>query len=144
MKKLPYILFAWLLLGIASFARAETADLEAYLIYASNDPAPLDYHLDAVIPKLRSVLKFQNYELMGQGGGMVNSPGETTIDLGKGHSLEVKVKREKGERFRVEVRWIHGGKNMVSTAATVSRNQPLILGGVKHANGNLVVTLTVK
>ena len=143
MKRFFHIAIAWLALGVCS-AFAETADMDALLIYASNDPAPLDYHLDSVVPKLRSVLKFQNYELLGSGSGAVNSPGETTIDLGRGHSLEIRLKSERKDRFKVEVRWMHDGKVQVSTGATVGRNQPLILGGVKHANGNLVVTLTVK
>lgn len=143
MKRFWYIVAMFFALGVC-VARADTADMEAMLIYASNDPAPLDYHLDKVVPKLRSVLKFQNYELLGRGDGAINAPGETTIDLGKGHSLEVKVRPDKKDRFKVEVRWLHDGKVQVSTGATMGRNQPVVLGGVKHANGNLVVTLSLK
>ena len=143
MKKLAYILFAWFALGIAA-AHAETVDMEALLIRASNESAPLDYHLDAVVPKLRKIFQFQSYELLGQGSGAVNTPGETTIDLGKGHSLELKIRREKGDRFKAEVRWMHGGKALVSTSVSMSRNQPVILGGSKEGSGTLIVTLTAK
>lgn len=143
MKRFWYIVIALVGLSVLG-ARADTVQTEAMLIYASNDPAPLDYHLDKVVPKLRSVLKFQNYELLGHGDGAVNAPGETTIDLGKGHKLEVKVRPDKKDRFKVEVRWLHNDKVQVSTGATTGRNQPIVLGGIKHANGNLVVTLILK
>ncbi len=143
MKKLAYIVLAWFALGFAA-VRAETVDMEAFLIRASNESAPLDYHLDAVVPKLRKIFQFTGYELLGQGSGAVNTPGETTMDLGKGHSLELKIRREKGDRFKAEVRWVHDGKALVSTSVSMSRNQPVVLGGSKEGNGTLIVTLTAK
>lgn len=143
MKRIATIVLACLALA-ATTARAGVADMEAMLIYASNDPAPLNYKLDAVVPKLRAVLKFQNYELLGSGSASVNAPGNTTIDIGQGHSLDVKVKGGKGGSFNVEVHWLQNGKVLVGTGGTMGRKQPLVLGGVQHKNGKLVVTLTAK
>jgi len=143
MRKFWYILAASLVLG-ATTVSADVADMEALLIYASNDSAPLDYKLDPVVPRLRTVLKFQSYELIGSGSGAVHLPGTTTIDLGKGHSLEIKIKSEKKDRYKVEVKWIQDGKVLVSTGASMARNNPLVLGGVQYKNGKLVVTLIAK
>lgn len=143
MKRFWYIAAAWLMIGIAS-ANAETSNLEALLIRASNDSAPLDYHLDAVVPKLRKVFQFQSYELLGNGSGAVNVPGETTIDLSKGHSLDVKLRKDKGDKVKAEVRWMHDGKAVVSTSVAMAHNQPVVLGGVKSDGGTLIVTLTAK
>jgi hypothetical protein len=144
MKRFVHIMLAWLLVGIAT-AYAETpADLQALLIRASNGQAPLDYKLDAVVPKLRKVFQFQSYELIGSGSATITPPGETTIDLGKGHSLEIKLKREKGDRIKAEARWMQNGKVLVSTGTTMSGHQPLVLGGPKEGSATLIVTITVK
>lgn len=143
MKKLWHILAVCLALG-ATTVRSDVADVDAMLIYASNDSAPLDYKLDAVVPKLRSVLKFQSYELLGTGSGAIHVPGAISIDLGKGHSLDIKVAGDKGDRFKLDVNWMQDGKILVSTRAGVSRKSPLVLGGVPYKNGKLVVTLIAK
>ena len=70
--------------------------------------------------------------------------GETTIDLGKGHSLEVKLRKDKGDKVKAEVRWVRDGKAVVSTSVTMAHNQPVVLGGVKSDGGTLIVTLTAK
>lgn len=143
MKKIFYIMVAVLLCGVAT-ARAGVANMEALLIRASNDPAALNYKLDAVVPKLRKVFKFQSYDLIGEGNGSVNVPGSGTIDLGKGHSLEISLKGDKGDNYKAEIRWLQNGKVLFSTGAKMSRKEPLVLGGPKDGNGTLIITVTPK
>ena len=142
MKKFCVIALAWLAFGIAS-ANAETpVDLQALLIRASNEPAALNYKLDEVVPKLRQVFKFQNYDLIGEGSATITPPGQTTIDLGRGHSLEISIRHERG-RMRAEARWLHKGKVLLNTGAALGA-QPFIMAGPKEGDGTLIVTVTAK
>lgn len=143
MKKFLFIAVAFVLLSLVR-AEAGVRNFEAQLIRASNDSAPLNYKLDRVVPKLRKVFKFQSYDLIGEGSGSINVPGSGTIDLGKGHSLEMSVKGDKGDTYKAEIRWMKGGSVQFTTGARLSHGEPLVLAGPKDGNGTLIITVTPK
>ena len=134
-----------LLLTLSVAAKAQGgATVEAMLIRASNGSAPLDYRLDRVVPKLRKIFQFQSYELISLSSVGLTAPGQTSIALGKGHSIDIVARRE-GGKMKAEVRWIQGGKTLLSTGVTLAPNQPVILGGVPDGSGGtLIVALTAK
>ncbi len=141
MKTIIGILMAALVLGIVSPALAQQpVEVEAMLILASNEPAPLDRRLERVDYLLRPLLRFETYRLLGQGSVLLNAGGSTSVALGDGHVLYLQM----GRKGHVEVSWQRGDERLLSTSVGLQRNKPTILGGVPQGDGRLIVTLMVK
>lgn len=130
-----------LMLGVAS-VEAQPIEVEAMLILASNEPAPLDRRLERVDYLLRPVLRFETYRLMGQSTVLLNPESSMTLALGDGHVLYLRTGRDR--KNRVEVSWQRGDTRLLSTAVNLQRGRPTILGGVPQGDGKLIVTLMVK
>ena len=140
------VLFAAVCL-LASWARAQSDDLlsvNAILIRASNDPAPLDTRLDVIEYKLRRLFQFEHYRFMGEGTATLGLPGESVLSIGSGNRMEIHVFHADGSRVRTQVRWLKDEQVLLSTTVVMSRNVPVVLGGVPDGNGTLIVALTVK
>jgi hypothetical protein len=139
-------LFVFLLVAVlpatAPSALAQPMEIEAMLILASNEPAPLDRRLERVDYILRPLLRFETYRWLGQGAVLVNTPGAATIALGDGHFVQLRTGRSRGSH--VEVTWMRGDERLLSTSVSLQRGKPTILGGVPHGDGRLIVTLMVK
>lgn len=140
MKTITGILFAVFLLGVVAPAKAAPMEVEAMLILASNEPAPLDRRLERVDYLLRPVLRFETYRLLGQASVLLNDGASTTLALGDGHVLYL----QRGNKNRVEVSWQRGDTRLLSTGVGLERNKPTILGGVPQGDGRLIVTLMIK
>ncbi len=76
-----FIVLLLLIMGSAGPVLAGPVSMDAMLILASNDPAPLDRRLERVEYKLRPLFRFEYYRFMGEGTGLLNLPGETSIAL---------------------------------------------------------------
>ena len=138
-----FIVLLLLIVGSAGPVLAGPVSMDAMLILASNDPAPLDRRLERVEYKLRPLFRFEYYRYMGEGTGLLNLPGETSIALGDGHHLQLRGS-EKDGGTRVEVRWFRGEQALLNTAVNLKPGKPVILGGVPHEKGTLIVTLTAR
>ena len=132
-----------LLVGWAGPVLAGMVNLDAMLILASDDAAPLDRRLERVEFKLRPLFRFQYYRFLGEGSGAFQLPGETSIALGDGHYLQLRG-TAKDDGTRVEVRWFRGDQPLLNTAVVLKKGKPVILGGVPQGNGKLIVTLTAR
>ena len=131
------------LLGMFTYAD-DTRSIQAMLIRASNDPAPLDQRLDVIEYKLRRLFNFEHYRFMGDASAMVNLPGEATLSLGSGVRLEINAFHADGDRVRSQVKWMRNDQVLLSTTVVMTPNTPVVLGGVPDGNGTLIVTLIVK
>ena len=125
-------------------AVADPVTIEAKMILASNDPAPLDRRLERVDYQLRRILRFETFRLLGEGSAMVNLPGTTRIDLGSGSHVEIQASGGKDDRVRAQVVWIKDGATMVNTTVSMKREAVVILGGIPHDRGTLIVTLNTR
>lgn len=141
MKTIMGLMFAALLLGTVVPARAQPMEVEAMLILASNDPAPLDRRLERVDYLLRPVLRFETYKLLGLSSVLLQENTATTLALGDGYVLQLSTR---GKRDHVEVSWQRGDTRLLSTSVRLQRNKPAILGGVPQGDGKLIVTLMIK
>ncbi len=141
MKTLLAIAVGLMIGGAAPAARGQV-EIEAMLILASNDPAPLDRRLERVDYLLRPVLRFETYRLLGQSSVLLQASASTTLALGDGHVLNLAADRDR--RNRVEVTWLRGDTRLLSTAVHLQRGKPVVLGGVPQGDGRLIVTLTLK
>lgn len=126
-------------------AVASDVQVQAVLIYASDEPAPADPRLADIEPQLRKVLGFAYYSHYGEGDAKVELPGSATIRLGRGYTLQVEASQAARGRIRLQVSWRKGEKGLMSTSTLVSRGgAPAILGGPSHKNGKLIVAVTLK
>lgn len=137
-------LLALLLLSVAARpAEAAPVKIQATLILASNEPAAQDQRLDAVEYKLRRIFGFEYYRHYGEQSGIVNVPGATTLNLGSGYRLELRVSDAK-EGVRTAVQWFRGDEVVLNTTVRMQRRVPVILGGISHGGGTLIVTLVAE
>ena len=130
----------------APAARAQTGSLgvKALLIRASNDPAPLDTRLDVIEYKLRRLFQFEHYRFMGEGSATLGLPGDSVLTLGHGIRLEIHVFNADGDRIRSQVRWFRNDEVLLTTTVVMTKEVPVVLGGVPDGNGTLIIALTVQ
>jgi hypothetical protein len=118
--------------------------VEATLILASNDPAPQDQRLDAIEFKLRRMFRFEYYRHFGEGNAVVNLPGQTSLSLGHDNRLDVSASGAEDDKVRASVQWFRGAELVLNTTVVTKRGHPVVLGGVAHDGGTLIVTLVFR
>ena len=128
-----------------SSARADgMVTIQATMILASNDRAPMDSRLETIEYKLRRVFGFEYYRHYGEASVSLSLPSQTTMDLGHGFSLVVNATGSHDGKIRAGVMWLRGAETVLNTTVSMNRNTPVILGGVQHENGTLIVSLTAR
>lgn len=132
------------LLASSGISRAESATIRAMMILASNDAAPQDARLDKIEYKLRRIFGFEYYRFYGEGAAFLNLPGQSTIDLGHGFRLSISASESEDDKVRTSVQWFRGDETVLNTTVGMSRGVPVILGGISHEGGTLIVTLVAE
>lgn len=137
-----YSFLVWGLGMIAgqTFAEGQVTTLQAMMIRAQHEAAPMDRRLERVEYKLRRVFQFPFYLYVGEGSLALGNQGEGNIALPDQHKLHVRM----GGKGRVEVRWFRGDEALLSTSVSVSRDAPVVLGGVPSGDGTLILVLSGK
>ena len=138
------LLAAACLLATAAVSRAEPVTIQATLILASNEQAPLDSRLDKVEYKLRRIFGFEYYRHYGEGTAVLNLPGQSTLDLGHGFRLSISTDSSRDDKIRASVQWFRGDEMVLNTTVGMKRGVPVILGGISHGSGTLIVTLVAE
>ena len=129
------------LFALPSNAQAEQANIEALLILASNNPAPLDARLDKVEYRLRRIFGFETYRYYGGGSTILSLPGQSILALGNGNNLTINARSKKG-RIEAQIVWEKEGERVLNTTVAMSKNTPIILGGSTKPDGTLIIVLT--
>ena len=130
-----------LLLGAGPAAAQGMLGVRASLIYASNEPAPLDTRLDRIEYQLRRVLKFEHYRMMSQRPLTLSQGGSVEADLGEGCRVRLETLSLGGNSARVRATWTQRGQQVMLTTVVLKRGSPAVLGGHPHKQGALVVSL---
>ena len=126
-----------------SSAGARAAEIEATLILASNDPAPLDTRLDGIEFRLRKVIPYEHFRLIDQKSVNLSLPGQTSLSLGQGFALSIDASKADGG-VRAKVNWTQGTNSLVNSSVVLKKGSPAVLGGIPHQNGKLLVLLRSK
>lgn len=114
--------------------------LQALMIQAQHEEAPIDRRLDKVEFKLRRVFGFPHYQYVGEGSITLPARGQGVIDLPNGHRLRVQLSGGRGSP--VEVRWLQEKRPLLSTSVAIPRDAPVVLGGVSANGGKLILVLS--
>ncbi len=121
-------------------AQGGPVTVQALMIQAQNESAPTDARLQQVEYRLRRVFGFLYYRYLGEGRVTLAEGAEGTINLPQGHRLAIRMSQQN----RAEVRWIRDGEALLSTGVALSRDAPIVLGGVPSNGGVVIVVLTVR
>ena len=130
MKTIRLILLFATLAGFVPLARAaERSGIQGILISASNERGETDRRLASYEPTLRRILRFESYHFLGEDSAALAVPESGRLSIGEGHELEVATERVEGNSIRVKVRWVAGGRPLMSTVLVLRAGVPAVLGG---------------
>jgi hypothetical protein len=135
-------LLALLLAPAAAVAGDPALSIEAMLIHASNNPAPLDTRLDKVEYKLRRVFQFEHYRYYGGATVPLTVPGASVMDLGHNNKLTVNATGSHKGRVEASLKWENESGVVLNTTVVMSRGVPVILGGGMQEGGTLILSIT--
>lgn len=107
---------------------ADRTQVRAILVIASNQRGESDGKLAAYEPTLRRILRFESYRLAGSGTATL-SPGKTSVDIGRGHTLVLDVDKADDKNASLRVRWEEGGRALMNTGLVLRAGVPAVLGG---------------
>jgi hypothetical protein len=126
-----------LLAGTLSLnAQNGPAAIRGTLIIASNQASGIDPALSRYEAQLRR-LNFSAFKAIGGGAAKFSPGGDASINLGGGFTVQVRTAPGADNRGPVEVRWIENKRTLIHTSGPL----PLVLGGPRHPNGNLILIL---
>ena len=131
MKLTRIILFLVLYIGAATLhaTAADTNQVQAILIAASNESGRTDSRLSRYEPTLKRILRFESYRFRGQGATSL-APGKSGhISLGDGQSLELTAENSGNRGVRIRVVWDKNGRTLMKTGLTLRPGIPAVLGG---------------
>lgn len=114
---------------LAFSAEGEPASVRALLVIASNEKGGTDSRLAAYEPTLRRILRFDSYRLAGEGSAGLAVPGNASVNLGRGHVLDLAAEKSEGKGLRLRVRWEDGGRSLMNTGLVLRSGVPVVLGG---------------
>ena len=66
------------------------------------------------------------------------------LNLGGGFQLNLAAADAGKGRVRAAVQWMRGGEVVLNTTVVMSRGTPVVLGGISHEGGTLIVTLVAQ
>jgi hypothetical protein len=108
---------------------AEHARIQGILISASNDRGETDRRLSAYEPTLRRILRFDSYRFLGDDSATLGVPENGHLSLGEGNELEIQTESSDGRSVRLKVRWLKGGRTLMSTGLALRPGVPAVIGG---------------
>ena len=141
----------FVLLGDGNSLRDETLDakapqrgvsLNAMLISASNEKGDSDRRLAAYVPNLKTSLRFESFQLIGQATARVEMPGSTEIALPQGQTVKVEVAYYGEGKVWMRVIWMDGDRQVMNVVDSKwDRGKPAVAGTTKDGQ-NLALLIT--
>jgi hypothetical protein len=123
-------------------ASAQTYKLSVTLILASNEAGKPDPALAKIVPKLKKTFGFTLYKKLGGGRATLAVPGNATLNLGQGYSLKVNG-QPAGKGAKASMQLLRNGKVVMKPSAPLKKGGPIVLGGLNHGNGKIILVIQV-
>jgi hypothetical protein len=131
------------LLLIAAGADAQTLEIHVTTVRAA-DTGPCDPQLEAMRPRLRKLVGYRAYQLLGEQRRRVPWRNTEEFDLGDGRSLVLLPKGMSDERVMMEVRLLEGRRKLVATNVRLVNGGTMVFGLGRDArtpDGALLILL---
>jgi len=147
---LVLILAVLLTLALTVVARAQTIVRFGTRIVLASDtpppdaakaPEPPDERLEAFLPKLRSLFRYNYYTQLERYRAEVPVGKTQRWPVPGDRKLEVTPQNVKGGAVSFNMRLTRGNVTEVSTNIQAQANNPAVLGGPKHGSGTLIIIL---
>jgi predicted DNA-binding protein (UPF0251 family) len=145
------ILAVMVTLALAAIAQAQTiVRFGARIVLASNGPPPTapykaseppDERLEAFLPKLRQLFRYNNYTSLDRYGAEVPVGTTQQWPVPGDRRLEVTPQSVRGAAVTFNMRLLRGSLTEVSTNIQAQSGNPAVIGGPKHGSGTLIIIL---
>lgn len=144
MKTTRLILALLLLATVAGFATTARAaaggvSIRGLLISASNESGESDRRLAAYVPNLKRILRFESFKFLGEDTASLGVPGNGSLSLGNGHSVELTTESSDGRTVVIKVRWSAG----VRHEYVLQRGGTTILAGPATGRGEMIAVILI-
>ena len=122
-------------LGILAFSQptfaadGDSVTLRAILVSASKQPGKTDSSLSRYESTLRRILRFESFKQLGSDRARANVPGNGSLSIGSGQSIEFGTESSKDDRLRVQITWKSGNRTLMRTGLALRPGVPAVLGG---------------
>ncbi len=143
MKKIHIVLVLLLgaLLAPHAALAAEGLSVRGILIHASNEKRPPDPRLKPYEAELQRNLVFSSFQYAGEGVTKVAGGGRSTVNLAKGHRLELESDTSGGSGIVLKVQWLNGSTLLISTSLTLQRGIPAVLVNRQGDDADAVIVI---
>jgi hypothetical protein len=127
-------------------ARAADARVWSGLVLATNSPNPHDppEELAPVLPKLKSVFGYNQFDIIGSHEEEMNKSSEQWLIPTKSFYLHVRSEQRVQADYVVHLQFYHEKRLLVETSTKLSRHNPLFIRGPLYGQGQLIIVLLVK
>lgn len=137
--------FVFLLVaGAAAAASPGSVTVEIGVVVASNKGNSIDPSLSSLRTKLQSMFTYSSYGLLDR----IKRPlavGETgEFVLPGGRSMRVTPMQAPGNKVRLAVQIMEGGRNLLTTTLGLSRGGMVLVGGPPHQSGVLILLISAE
>ena len=115
---------------------------EVMVIHANNS-GRVDPDLRAVMQNLRFT-KFSGFSLLNKVPSQLGVGQEASVSITGGRKLKVNLVERDDKQAKVRVRLFSGERKVLDTTVSIHRNRSFMLMGPKHADGVLILALSVR
>ncbi len=122
-----------------SLGAAAEVTVEVRIILASNDGSGIDPALGGLAGKL-SRFKFNSYRLLSVRSITVEPPGGGSVPLPGGKALQITDTERVKKRLKMNV----SVADVVSTRVSLKKKGTVMLGGINHGGGELILAISAK
>jgi hypothetical protein len=148
---LVLILAVMLTLALAAIAQAQTIVRFGTRIVLASDgpppsastkaPEPPDERLEAFLPKLRQLFRYNNYTSLERYRAEVPVGTTQKWPVPGDRRLEVTPQSVRGAVVMFNMRLLRGSMTELSTNIQAQSGNPAVIGGPKHGSGTLIIIL---
>lgn len=137
--------------GMSYAQRPMTASVQVRLIEAKNEePERLDPSLSDIERKLRSFLRYKQYELIGSGGGLLSSGKSAQIRLPRNMSVQTTLLGVDNQMVVLSVRWVRQEPGRMqeelffNTQLRIRQGETMVFGGPPSDGGVLMLAVSAR
>lgn len=130
--------------GTVEAASPDPVAVEIGVVVASNKGASIDPSLSTLKTKLQSMFSYSSYSLLDRMKRTlaVGETGEFTLPGGR--LMRVTPAAAPGNKVRLAVQIMEGGKNLLTTTLGLSRGGMVLVGGPPHQSGVLILLISAE
>jgi hypothetical protein len=137
--------FALLLAYSAPFAAADHKIWTAVVV-ASNaeSPKPAAPGLQRLVPGMKRVFKFNQFEMVGSAVQMIDEPKEQWLAPTAKFPVRAVINSIGGGNYKVDFALFQDQRKLVESTAKLTAGSPVFIRGPMHARGQLIIVFEIR